>query len=1349
MGKNVDDRIVKMGFDNAQFERGISQSTSSLDKLKKGLNLEGASRGLENLDRVSKSFTLGGISDALTGISEKFSSLGIIGITTLQNLTNSAVNAGKNLVSALTIDPIKMGFGEYETKMGSIQTILTNTASKGTTLDDVTGALDDLNTYADKTIYNFAEMTRNIGTFTAAGVDLDTSKTAIKGIANLAAASGSNAQQASTAMYQLSQALAAGSVKLMDWNSVVNAGMGGELFKNALTATAKEMGTDVDGMIKKNGSFRESLQEGWITADVLNTTLKKMTKEGAKDYADSMVAAGKYTQEQADALMKQAAMAENAATEVKTLTQMLDTMKESVQSGWAQSWESIIGDKDQSTKTLTAINDAFGSLITPSTNARNAMLAFWNENKGRDAVIKGLSNVFHGLMSILTPIGEAFKEVFPPMTGKRLVEISKKFEELTAKFKIGKRTAEAIKTTFKGFFAVIDIGVQVVKTLANAALILLGAILPIGDGFLGASKSLGGFLVSADESIKKSGIFGTALQKLKDLLDKIPESVGGFDKVTATFEKFADSVVKVFGTVKESIWGTLGDLNFDKIFAVINGGLLAAVLLGLKSFIDGLKKVAAKGPGFVKTITDMLGGVKECMKAYQNQLNAGTLVKIATAIGILAAALFLLSTIDPAKLVSATVAMSAMFVELIGSLTLFQKFAGGMGIKAVITTIPMLIALSTAILILAAAMKVLAGLKWKQIAKGLTAITILAGILVASSKLLAKSSGQLVKSAFGFILFAGALFILAKAVKMLGELNVKQLAKGLISIGILCLELTAFMKLVGSSSMSIKSAAGILVLAAALTLLATAVRILGTMDLAQLGKGLLAIGLILGMLALFMKVQSDPKQVLAMAAAMMLMGTALILFATAVGILGSMKVTTLAKGLGALAIALFIMGVAMKGMQSGLPGAAALLVMAAGIAILAPALAILGSLKLKSIGKALLALVGVFVILGGAAVVLTPLIPALLGIGVALALLGVACLAVGTGVAALATGLTTLAASGSAWEKTLGQLIKIMANLIPVVLKKVGEGLAQLAIIIGEKAPIFIAAAMKLLMALVDAIVTNVPIFVDKGIMLVVALLNGIASRIPDMIQAGYNLVISFINGVADGLRNNTGPLILAIKNLLSALQTAAEQMFVSFAPKWMQSGVDLVLGFIKGIKSKITDAANWAGTLASKVITAAKHVLGINSPSKEFAEIGQYSGSGFVAGLKKFGGRVVTTATGMGTSAMDSLKESLSNISDIVDGNINLTPTIRPVLDMGGVTGGLSSVFDKTQSISVNSARSKASNIYATTRGSREIQNGGSNVTQHFQITVTGNQIANDYDVNRIADKLTNQMAREQRRNK
>ena len=182
MSTTVDERVVEMRFDNKQFEQNIQTSLSSLDKLKKSLNLEGAAKGLEIVnDAANKcSGNMSPLSNAVETVRVRFSALEVMAITALQNITNSALAAGKNLVSAFTIDPIKSGFEEYETQINAVQTILANTSSKGTTLDQVNNALDELNHYADMTIYNFTEMTRNIGTFTAAGVDLDTSVAAIK-----------------------------------------------------------------------------------------------------------------------------------------------------------------------------------------------------------------------------------------------------------------------------------------------------------------------------------------------------------------------------------------------------------------------------------------------------------------------------------------------------------------------------------------------------------------------------------------------------------------------------------------------------------------------------------------------------------------------------------------------------------------------------------------------------------------------------------------------------------------------------------------------------------------------------------------------------------------------------------------------------------------------------------------------------------------------------------------------------------------------------------------------------------------------------------------------------------------
>lgn len=407
MSREIDQRVVELQFDNANFERNAKESISTLDKLKEKLNFKRTGEGLKELeDRVAK-FTMKPLEDAVEGVRVKFTLLDNFVWNFFDRISNKILDVGKNLVSAFTIDPIKTGFQEYETQINAVQTILANTQSKGSTLDDVNEALDKLNKYADLTIYNFTEMTRNIGTFTAAGVGLQDATDAIQGIANLAAVSGSTSQQASTAMYQLSQALSAGSLKLQDWNSVVNAGMGGEVFQNALKQTAREYGIAVDSIIEKAGTFRESLKDGWITSEVLTTTLKKMTVTGADEYlakltgisqqhiaamheeaassadmekgfrdlARELAVTGKVTEEQAYQLLNMSTTAQDAATKVKTFSQLMDTLKEAAQSGWTQTWELIVGDFGEAKELFTFLSDTFSGLINESSDARNTIVA--------------------------------------------------------------------------------------------------------------------------------------------------------------------------------------------------------------------------------------------------------------------------------------------------------------------------------------------------------------------------------------------------------------------------------------------------------------------------------------------------------------------------------------------------------------------------------------------------------------------------------------------------------------------------------------------------------------------------------------------------------------------------------------------------------------------------------------------------------------------------------------------------------------------------------------------------------------------------------------------------------------
>lgn len=509
---SIDQRIVEMQFDNRQFESGVKTTISTLDRLKQKLNFGKSAQSLDDLSKASKRFSLDGLASSVEYIASKFSFMGVMGVTAMQRISNAAITTGKRLVSALTIDPVRSGLSEYETQIGAIQTILSNTRSKGTTLDQVNNALDELNAYADKTIYNFTEMTRNIGTFTAAGVDLDTSVAAIKGIANLAAVSGSTSVQAATAMYQLSQALASGTIRLMDWNSVVNAGMGGDVLQSALKETARVHGIAIDQMIEEQGSFRETLQKGWLTSEIMLETLQKFTGDLSKE---QILAMG-YTAEQAEEIIALGKDANDAATKVKTFTQLIDTLKEALGSGWTQTWEFIIGDFEEARTLWTGVSDAIGEIINDSAEARNSMVKAWKEAGGREDLIEGLTDIFSSLWSVVVAVGDAMDDIFPPATVDTLLNISSAVKNL------GDNLQQLLGIKYKG---TLYTGEDITTTETVGGVDFFGDSLSKGARN-DAVKKLQQYLKDAGYDLGNAGIDGIFGPATEAALKEFQESVG-------------------------------------------------------------------------------------------------------------------------------------------------------------------------------------------------------------------------------------------------------------------------------------------------------------------------------------------------------------------------------------------------------------------------------------------------------------------------------------------------------------------------------------------------------------------------------------------------------------------------------------------------------------------------------------------------------------------------------------------------------------------------------------------------------------------------------------------------------
>ena len=1397
MSVMVDERVVEMQFDNKQFESNVSTTMSTLDKLKQSLNLSGATKGLEEVDAASKRIDLSPLRNAAETVGLKFNAMYTIADQALRNITNSAVNAGKRIVEALTIKPIRLGFSEYETQMNAVQTILANTESKGKTLDDVNKALDELNLYADKTIYNFTQMTRNIGTFTAAGVDLDTSVSAIKGIANLAAVSGSTSQQASTAMYQLSQALASGTVKLMDWNSVVNAGMGGQVFQDALKETAKVHGVAIDDIIKKQGSFRESLSEGWLTSEILTETLSKFTGDLTEDQLKSMG----YTEEQIKGIIKMGQTANDAATKVKTFSQLFETLQEAAQSGWTQTWEIIVGDFEEAKEFLTEVSDTIGGMIGSSAEARNELLENWKVLGGRTALIDSIRNAFEAVMNVIKPVKEAFREIFPPLTAEQLMSFTNGLKNLTENLKISDETADNIKRTFKGLFAVVDIVKEVFMAAFKATASLFGAVTGLGGGVLDATASFGDWLVSIRDAIKASGVFtkvfqgvadvikavikgGSSLvsifkekilspgwEKLQSLLSKIGDemvAVGEFagkmkDGVVSAIETMSSVLEKCsFFTFLEAAWRGIQIIGaglvkafrsimkgmsevFDldsgnTFFTFINNLLSGGIILGIINFFN---KVAKPFEHFKELITDFTGSVKGILEdvrgvfqSYQDNLKAKTLGQIAGAIALLVGAIVVLSLIDTEKLTMALGALSALFVGLILAFKTLNSIESTKGFGK---TAAALISLSSALLILSIAMKIMSTMSFGEMLVGLISTAAGLGMLVLAVNLLPEENVK--KAASAIKKLSTSLLILAVALKIMSTMSPEGMAIALVSM---CVGLAALVTAINMLPKDSKSKAGdMLALAGAMLIISAALKIMSTMSITELGIAMLALA---GSLAAIVIAMNSMKNALPGAAAMLIVAPALVILAGALKILGTMSLEQVGIGLVAIGGALAILAIAMHAMKETLPGVAALILAVGALAILAPVLVLLGSMSIGAVVQSLVTIAAAFTIIGIAGAVLQPVIPSILSLAGALALIGIAALGIGIGLLAAGAGLSALAVGITALAATVTTLPAIIAALIDGVITGLAQGIISAAKVIIASAPVIteafivivtsiisalkecipplldciglllnallkfllnfvpnlVDAGIKLIVGLLDGIASNIGDVIDAAVNLVIEFMNGIVQTVPQLVDAGFKMIVDFLNGLADAIRKNTQLVIDATNNLMEAIVDAGKAYFKNFK----NIGKDLLDGLIEGVKSKVSDAVNAVKNAAKSMWEAAKDFLQINSPSKKFIELGMGMDEGLAVGITEFSKLAEDAAVDVGKSSMDSLSDTLSGISDVVSGDVDLEPTIRPVLDLSDVKSGadsISGLLNSGSSVGVNA------NLNAiNSKMSQRNQNGG-----------------------------------------
>ena len=1210
MSNTIDQRVVEMQFDNRQFENGVQTSMSTIERLKNSLMMNGVGKGFE------------AIGSSVETVKTKISALQVMAVTALANITNSAVNAGKNMVNSLVFKAPTDGLKEYELQINSTQTIMANT---GRNVKDVNKSLDALNDYADLTIYNFAEMTKNAGMFTSAGLGLEDTMTALKGVGNWAAYAGANSQQMGNATYQLGQALNAGAIRLQDWMSIEkSAGMAGKLYKDAFIETSRELGTGVDKAIAKNGDFRSSLKQGWLTTEVFMKTMQK--------FADN--------QSMTD-----------AATKVKTFTQLIDTLQEAVGTGWGTTWRTIIGDYEEAKEMWTGANNILSDMINKSSDARNAVLKDWKEMGGRTALIEAIKNSFEALLSVIKPIKEAFTNIFPPITGKQLADLSNAIRDFTSHLKLSDETSDKVRRTFQGLFSILDIGRQIFSGVFSLVGRLIGNFSGLGGGVLNVSANIGDMITNFAKFLRETNVIQKVFKTIGDVIEIVIKTVRSFYEILKeklklpTFEsihKFLDSlrvkmgdvvkgassmgenfasavdrmkerisksgIVEALGKIKDGFvklgtnivtkifpaigkaLGTLFDsiihADFDKVFSMIESLFMGGALLKITDFLGSFKKIGESVSGFMENVSSILDSVRGSLEAYQTNLKAKTLLMIAGAVGILAFSLVSISGIDAEKMNTALKGITVMMADLAGFMAAFNKFGGMADVK----TYGSMILMAEAVKVLSKALKNLAELNMEQLKVGLAGITGLMTDLVAAMMIMSLNQKAVGKGAVGMVIFANAIKILSSACKDLSSLSWDELKKGLAGVTVLMTEIALFLNFGNTSAKTIGSATGIVILAAAIKILASACKTFSGFSVEELIKGLSAVGVLLAELALFQNFSKGGANMIGVGVGMIALAQALKMLSGVVKEFGNLSLEQIGKGLGTLAGALTaitlavnlmpknmigigagmiivaqsinmvsdsiaknsklswieiakglvaiggalgIMAIGVNAMSGAVAGAGAMIIAATAIGILTPALFVLSSIPIKGMVVALGALAATFTIFGVAGMALAPLAPIILSLTASFALFGAGVLALGVGLTAIGAGVLAISAALAGLSGSLVVAAGSIKAILKIVIDVVIDTIPYIAKKLAEGLAIFVKAiadnSVVILQSLKELILKIVEVLVECIPPIVdgaLKLIDEVLKQIVAYTPSIANSIVDFVIAVLDVVNNRIPELV-------------------------------------------------------------------------------------------------------------------------------------------------------------------------------------------------------------------------------
>lgn len=675
MSTQIDERVVQMKFDSKNFDQNIAETIKELNVFESKLKLLGAQQGMTNVQKAVDSMDFNPLLNGADKVTGKFDLMSVACIAAVNNLTNKVVNSAERMVKSLSVDQVSAGWTKYAEKTSAVQTIMAATAKNfedtGEQMAFVNAELEKLNWFTDETSYSFLDMVNNIGKFTSNNIGLQESVTAMQGISTWAAVSGANVQEAGRAMYNLSQAMATGSVKLIDWKSIENANMATAEFKETVIETAAEMGLlvkkgegiyGVKGAIDKTNvsvsNFNEDLSQGWFTADVLMKTLDQYGRFATDLYRVTDTLGGtatdwlgwiddfqagtfdvneavKATHKDADTLVKtleilssdkyaRGLKAFRAAQEAKTFAEAIDSVKDAVSTGWMNTFEIIFGDYEKAKKLWTGLANELYDIFAEGGWNRNDMLTEWAELDvgGREDLFAGIAQGWSNIKDIIGAVKDAFDEMFPPMTGEKLADLTKGFFNFTKQVKLSEGSLTTLKNTIKLLLIPVKVLWELLKTGGVLMAVLAMGTVKLVDSF----GSLIAGTKTADNIFRK--MFGDeryermvdkwadALNRLGAAFITIGERIGSaISNVNLKFSK-SNKLQKFFQTVYDILapmagWlldklvegvEELANIDFSKISDFANRSL--------KNMLDNLKGIGGVAEKFAVGIENFFNKIK-------------------------------------------------------------------------------------------------------------------------------------------------------------------------------------------------------------------------------------------------------------------------------------------------------------------------------------------------------------------------------------------------------------------------------------------------------------------------------------------------------------------------------------------------------------------------------------------------------------------------------------------------------------------------------------------------------------------------------------------------------------------